>query len=488
MNLRVYLRLLRPLPNLTWALAMSGGLSRFATLPNASHPSSANWLALAGLFPFCWGAALATAAHAGMHRPFFPLLPNAYARVRRETLVALTLSIAGTVLALHWIGQVSLLANLGLVSAMMVWPLCNRHTPRWQLWFSVPLIVVILVSGRLEHVLLSAPWIAGPLGIALAALAFWRGFRADRVRERAEIPFSSVGWSFSVIGNSAATRRAMQETMLARAKVGQSREITMQLPAFTGSTVSWMRLLWLSLGRFTFPRQQIVFAVIFALEAALLPLIMLPFVHVPKALYWQALLDLGRGTPQLVTHSAASLTNMSALGLGMGMVFSSLAGMPPRIIYPVSRARLGQVVFAVAATQLIGGLVAIAVAALGMCLLVQAITGEWLADGGIVAIGCFAFAMLPLLPLIALSRTFVGAIWRVLPPIAMGATGVVLASSRSFWITALRTPTGMLIQLGVTLLAFSIMYFRFRRYYSRCDLLHDLRLGTPMATAAMGVS
>lgn len=482
MSPRLYLRLLRPGWNLLWAAMMGFGVTRFPMLLRHTPVGLANWLSVAYAIPLFWGFVIANAAHAGMHRPFFLVLPDGLARVRRVTLRAVVVSAAlFSAFATWWSRPKPSIADVGLIVAALTWPLMSRRDGRSLLLMTAPIFVIIVAANEIHAAVRHAP-IACLLVCAVVTVVAWRlAFRPADVRERAWQPYNSSGPGFGAITHQAATRRFLQEAHQARVERGQTKpERKRPLPRFTGTTWSWAKMVSHAMGRFGFPVRQLAMAALFCAESVVLAGISIPVRHVGWAGFWQILAAYGQTTRSGPNDN----TGFAGIGLScvaLGLLAIVLLPTSPRTVYPLPRQRIGKVVFALQCANIV---VSAAAAALGLwiiCLAGQIATGAWLPDLGITAQLAFATAALPLLPIVALLQTIRRNYVRLGLAVAAGLALALLAATRPWWIGWLLTPIG-LATAGIAIAAsFTLLHAVTVRYYRRCDLLDDMRMSNPLA-------
>ena len=128
MNLRTYLRFLRPVRSLLVIALFLEAAYLWAHSVFHVDGATARFLALTTALPLLLGIVIAGAAREPMHRPFFLLLPGGPRRLRKATLLALAVSAFAVTFGVACIEpSVSPFATLGLAAGLIALPGINRH-------------------------------------------------------------------------------------------------------------------------------------------------------------------------------------------------------------------------------------------------------------------------------------------------------------------------------------------------------------------------
>ena len=484
MNLRTYLRFLRPVRSLLvialcWVIIPDCEQSWF------HFDSATSWfLAVATALPLLFGFAIAGAAHEPMHRAVFPLLPDGPRHLRRATLLAVAVfAFAVTCVVAYVEPSVPPLATLGLAGGLIALPCINRHRLLggaagiatgicgWMI-FNLP------AGGLLRPAMMAAPWAFLLGGFALTAASLAWGFSRRHLRQRAEIPYLSLQSNlFSNLFHPRVTARWVEEVALYRshrAKKDPPVSRDWRIRSVGSSTRAWMQVFWHAFAgrrrRNNFFTMQL--ALVFPVIVWGLIMALFPGNSHPVSDGWQNLAALA-ASPPIRPHSPAAGSGwiLGALLQFGAAAFSFSMVPPPQLAYPISRERLARVAFGLSLVQLVVALTLPGAAIFFLSLLGQTASGHFLPGYGLPSIVATDLALAVGLPLLActdsLSRSAARILWAV--PVVIATLVGVLASV--FWMPYVLTFSGIAVAALVASASVGLLRQCLRRHYRTCDLI-----------------
>lgn len=190
MNIRSYLRILRPWRTLTAVIGYS--LLAWLVLRLQVSADEAVFLTFSIIGPAIAGGLLLGPIHEMMHRSFFPTLPGGWVMALRWYLCAASVSMVGFATTSLFLGVRSPAAAIyGVVAAATTFPLFNRRRRTSALPRLYPLttfiLVAILLGPGLQPLVAAAqhaPWAVLAGGLAFAGAAVLVGFSRRTVFSR----------------------------------------------------------------------------------------------------------------------------------------------------------------------------------------------------------------------------------------------------------------------------------------------------------------
>ncbi len=497
MNLPVYLRLLRPVHAAVWTAFLTVFFISIGESWFKLAPATSRLLGLAIGMPFIFGFCLANAAHAAMHRPFFPLLPDGLRRLRRATIITLLITAPLMSAGVAWAQKLPFVAELGLAAALLSLPLTNPR--RLMSSFSSSWTVRIFGAGCLGYVLFReqlapamrlAPGIFLLGGCGVAFICLKRTFASHYLRQRAGTPYNSINGYFLGAFNFRAGQRFQEEIRqeLARRRSFKplpGRDWTVRR---VGSDVwSWMQVFqhaaFAVRSNGSYLRSQSSLIVVGVFYVLMLPL--LGLVDGGKdganaftlAHYWSILANFGS-----YNITAAGSARPSGLGFmpvllqaGFCAALSQFV-IRPQLAYPISRLQLARVVFGQSLVQLALALVLPAFIFFLISLAAQVISGHFLPALGLPPLLMLDFGLLPLLPLLACAGSARSSIRRILLVLPVVFAILIVTFTHTLWRDWILTVPGfafIILAIAATLL---LLRSRLIRHYGTCDLTDELGL------------
>ena len=482
MNLRTYLRFLRPVRSLlviavsTW-VAFSGEGPWF----NIAGETSL-FLALTTALPLLLGFAIAGAAHEPMHRPFFLLLPDGTRHLRNATVLAVAVvACAVTGAVAHVEPSVSPFATVGLVAGLIALPCIDRHQSfegmaGGGIAFLGWIVFNLTAGGLLRPAMMAAPWAFLLGGFALTAASLAWGFSRRHRRERAETPFISFQSIFCMF-HPRLTARRMEGLTPYHTRCGKiSFPIGRDWPVRSvgSSTRAWMQVFWHAFaGR---RRRNNFFTIQLALVFPVIVwgLFMALFTGNSHTVSdgWQNLAALASSTPMRPHSSAASSGWILGALMQFGAAaFSFLMVPPPQLAYPISRERLARVVFGLSLVQLTVALTLPGATIFLLSLLGQIASGHFLPGGGLPSIVATDLALAVGLPLLACTDSFNRSAMRVFWAVPVGIVTLVAVLACIFWMPYVLTFPGIAVAALVGSASVGLLRLCLRRHYRTCDLI-----------------
>jgi hypothetical protein len=485
MNLRAYLRLLRPVHSLA-LVSMSGLLFFpcwmifFSNRPNAVYLGVAVWLS--PVLGFC----LAGAAHDLMHRPNVMVLPGGLRWIRQMTVFAVLLftSAMSVIMALAG-APFHPMATFGLAAGLLALPSTSCHRPRdwtWGFCFLISWVILCALAskGFLLSAMVTAPSVVLVGGLVVATASIAHGFSRGLLRQRAATVYRAPQTLFTLNVARGPARNA-------HLGVPQSPGRPWSVRAVTSSTQSWMQVL--SFGAFGFQRRGGVGGLIWTgvmLTVATQIGISLADLYIngwnfQAARYWAKLAETAAITPTDGHHEMGSYWMM-------WICLLSLTFIRPTLAYPVSRARLARAVFGLKLICWAGIWIAATLVAWMCSLFGQTMSNHFLPAYGAAVLGtqCAAMAVM-VLPICCLSTVYPSVTFNLTGPVAGSVGGRIvvflivqvmyfaLSGLRESWLPYALTPMG-----GVTIMFFGVggialLWNCLRRQYRTCDLVETLQ-------------
>ncbi|MEO6992214.1 MAG: hypothetical protein ABI273_01175 [Lacunisphaera sp.] len=491
MNLRVYLRLFRPVSSLMFTAIYTVFASSAGYLFHLNF-HTALFLAFATAMPLLLGFSLAGAVQVPMHRSFVLLLPNATQIFRRAAVVALLLFAALATLAATLASpSIPLMATFGLTCALLALPCLDRHQHANGLGGMLVAGVVWMginafLGGRIPVAMAAAPWTFCVSGMAIAAAAIATGFSGKHLRKRAQFYFATTPGSFTSIFDRQTTARERQEYLLSRERLGErkmKRGRNWPVRSVGASTGEWMRVLlhgfWGRRRKGSFSRGVLIFTGMFALYTFALPLLGILLSHLipqstPLPTYWETLARF-TGPISMPGHNVSTAV-ISMMATTLQPIFAAtfaLSIIRPQLPFPISRQRLARTVFGLSLLQfsvavLIPGLVLFLASLLG-----QLVSGVIAADYGLRSVVGIDLLLAIGLPLLSCSGTFKHSAVRFSWVIVMIIAMIVAAFLRDRWIPTVLTVPGLLITIPSIAGAIGLLWQSVQREYRARDLLFE---------------
>ena len=501
MNLRIYLRLLHPVHTVLWTWVYTAGGIGVGVVTFPGDNFNQFLVGVTTLLPLLFGLCVASAAHAAMHRPFFPLLPGGIRHLRRATLLTLALVAPLMAAGVASFSPVPFVAVLGLAAALLALPLTNPRSSRLNLrpgWSSLVIagyvIFVVFCRAKLDAALHAAPWAFLLGGGAVAAWCFHRGFSPRHVRARAEIPYNSIAGGFLAYANFSAAQRHRQEVAQHRTRLAPG--ITFEghdwpVRLVGADTRSWMRVFrHATFGRnrrHSYLKGQFLLTLTAVFYAAVIPLLgfvssraeresAFNFTH-----YWQALA--GLSTPEWFPTGFGSIY---ILLLQTGICATlALMEIRPQLPYPIARRRIARVVFAHAVGQISLALFLPTLAFFLLSLIGQIMASHYQPGLGLFSLTALALGWLPLLPLLACTSHVRSAAGRILLAAPTGVTMLMATVTKAEWSAAILTLPGLGLVAVTTTATFLLLRWRITRHYQTCDLNNEFSSARPAPSARL---
>ncbi len=503
MNPRTYLRLLHPVHAVLWTWFYTAGGIGVGVVAFPGDISNQFLVGVTTLLPLLFGLCVASAAHAAMHRPFFPLLPGGIRRLRRATFLTLALVaplIAGGVASFL---PVPFFAVLGLAAALLALPLTNPRSnwlnirPGWRsLVISGYIFFVVFGRAKLDAALHAAPWAFLLGGGAVAAWCFHCGFSPRHIRARAEIPYNSIAGGFLTYVNFSAAQRHRQEAAQHRTRLAPG--ITIEghdwpVRLVGADTRSWMRVFrHATYGRnrhHSYLKGQFLVTLTAVFYAAFIPLLGFVFSRAEGehaftfTHYWQALA--GLSAPQWSpTDGGSGLIAFIQTGICATL---ALMVIRPQLPYPLSRRRIARVVLTQSVGQIAVALLLPTLAFFILSLIGQLMASHYQPGLGLPSLTTLALAWLPLLPLLACTSHVRSAAGRILLAVPIGITMIIATVTRAEWSAAILTLPGLGLVAVTTTATFLLLRRRLTRHYQTCDLNTEFSSTRPSPTIAAAV-
>lgn len=490
MNLRVYLRLFRPVCSLTVTVIYTMTAAGEGYLFHLDFKAE-RFLACAVALPLLLGVSLAGAVHEPMHRSFILLLPNATHVLRRVTVAALSVFAVFVTLVTALVDPaIPPPATFGLACALLALPCIDRHKHLFGFGgmvaaFAAWLLMNAFIGAILPAAMTAAPsaFCAGGIAISIAAIAI--GFSRATLRERIEFYWCSMAGCFALIFDRQTTARHRREWRLSLERRGSrtvKRGRDWSVHSVGNSTVEWMRVLLHGfLGRQrngSFFRALLYFAGMLALYIFGMPFLfrllghLVPKLPAPPA-YWETLAHF-TGPISTPGHNLplTMITMMALLQPGFaGILATSI--IRPQVPYPISRERIARTVFGLSLLQLGVALLIPGTVLFLASLLGQFLSGRIAADYGLHSVVGIDLMLAVSLPLLSCSGTFKQSAARLLWSILIGATITVAAVLRDHWIPAALTVPGLLIAMLSIAGAIGLLWLSLQRQYRAHDLLFE---------------
>ncbi len=463
-----HLRFLRPLRS-----AMIIGLFAVGTHNwSRGHihlDSSAAWLVtLTLVLPLMAGVLIAGATHEPLHRPFAQLLPGLRARQR---LIA-SASVLFTALVISWSviaspASASPFAVFGIACVLLSLPYLDQHSHlngALSLFAMLPIYIFLAntTGAHLAAALSSAPILFLLGGITFAALCIARGFSQSSVRARVATPYRSPQTHlFSFLFAFGMSERWQAETGATRSR--QSKFATTpagdwRVRAVGPATRDWLRVFWHAQfgarAGSTFTTLQLS-----AAGWGIACLFCLPLIGIPL-----------RNEPYLTSlaHFAGPVSRTTMQFMFAAVI--ALALLPPQLTYPISRARLGRIVFRQAVI-----LLAMALALPVMMLLLPSLVGQAASENhlpgyGLPTLLTRALFLAILLPLIVVITIQVPKGSRLSRFIGVFTALVAGKFVESFFGNYVPTAIEVLPFILAAAVSLALLRFRLHRHYATCDL------------------
>ena len=489
MNLRIYLRLLRPVRSLLVVALFLEAAYLWAYLVFHVDGATARFLAFSTALPLLLGIVIAGAAHEPMHRAFFLLLPDGPQRLCKATLLAVAVFACAVTSAVAYVEpSVPPFATLGLAAGLIALPCIDRHqhlggTAGFRGAFWGWIIFSLTAGGLLRPAMVVAPWAFLLGGFALTAASLTWGFSRRHLRQRAETPYLSFQSDlFSYRLHPRLMARQREEVALYRSRRAKKNPLVGRnwpVRSVGSSSLAWMRVFWHAFagrhrhGNFFTAQLSLVTPVIIG---------GLIFPFAPEFLqghfnlvsdYWQSLAALA--SPEVISaKSPMAFGGWFILGglmqAGAAAVF--LLMMPPlRLTYPISRERLARVVFGLSLVQLGVALVLPGAAISLISLLGQIVSGHLLPGYGLPSIVALDLVLAIGLPLLACAGSCSCPAERIIwgAPVAFAIFVAVLA--RSIWMPYVLTVPGSAVMMLIASANVGLLWLCLRSNYRTCDLI-----------------
>ena len=487
MNLRTYLRLLRPVRSLLVIAFYTFTASTFGHLLFRLDEATSRFLALAIALPLLLGFAIAGAAHEPMHRAFFLLLPDGPRRLRKATLLAVVVFAFAVTGAVAYVEpSVPPFATLGLSAGLIALFCIERHQHIAGLGgcgvaFWGWLLFNLTASGLLRPAMMAAPWAFLLCGFALTATSLASGFSRRHLRQRTETPYASIqSLLFSHLFDSRLAARRMEEMALhrnRRAKTGFPVGRDWPVRSVGSSTRAWMQVIWHAVaGRRrhnNFLKFQLSIAVPVIAGGLVFPLITGYLTSHSFSLsdYWRLLATMAAPENMLPMSLDAEagwvvggMMQVGAAALSMFMVVS------PQLAYPISRERLARVVFGLSLVQLAAALAFPAAAFFLLSLVGQIASGYFWPGFGLPSIVALDLALAVGLPLLACAGSFRRGAVRILWVIPVGFAIFIAVLTRGSWVPHALTVSGIAVIVLAASVNVGLLWLCLRHHYRTCDL------------------
>ncbi len=501
MNPRVFLRLLqlpRTIPFVAFWTAVALLFNRVYF--GLAWPREALFVTAAVTLPLLLGITFASCLHAALHRPFALLLPSAGKKFRRAAALGyLVLAAALTFLDRALAPAAPMPALFGLALALLSLACGHRRQGFYRLGAFGGIAGLLLVASAwlvfhlrfasaLQPALEASPAWFCLGGLAVASIAFSRGFSRAALRLRAATPYFAVAVTWAAFDRDV-MRRQLEE--LSQFNVRRGRGARHLRRDWTLGRVSprlrdWLRVL--DHQQAMPPRRMlwIGFVVtVVALVTGVGAVSVLAF-HgraQPGGLFLGTLANLTAAPDQLTALARSSFAFLAVA------VYAPMFGFNPsrpRLPYPISRTRLAEIVFAHLSVNLVGGL-AVRLLAFGLCsFCAQVLVERFNPAGGLAAVVVLGLALLPFLPLSVLASFAAEGTPRNFPVnlrsigVYLGAV-IVLPVARLTASGFLLSPAGAVTCALLTAAGFLWLRQRIRRHYLNCDLNVEAAWASPLA-------
>ena len=480
MNLRAYLRLLRPVGSLFVIIQCSIVPLAIGTVISHLERPGYHWcLILVAWLPPLLGLCLAGAAHELMHQPFILLLPDGLRRLRNITTIGvlvLSAILAGVVALVGT--PTSPVATFGLSAAFLALPCTSRHRGFvWPVTFLLAWGVLGYLAGAalLTPAMMGAPAAFLTGGVLTAAVAIVVGFSPRHLRERVETSFRAPQGMFSGVLPRHALRNYFR-----RGRPGRDWNIR----SVSGSTWSWMQVLKHSIaGR---RRHGSVFNwLVWVTVPTVICTLLLPTVFrfagwSSASQYWEILAHLASLEP--APKPIGSDDDLNSLIWTLYPLFacmlSMLSNRQPVLAVPISRDRLARALFGLGLIRWTAAWLSTTLPIFVLCVLGQFMSGKFLYGFGLPLLVTFAGSMIVILHALTLSLFFARPFARAFPRV-FGVTVlflllipiVVLSLERDRWLPYVLTPLGTVALVLGGAGSIALLWKNQRRHFRTRDLV-----------------
>ncbi len=491
MNLRVYLRLFRPVSSLTFTAIYTVIARAEGALFHLDTPT-AWFLAFAVALPLLLGFSLAGAAHEPMHRSFILLLPNSTRILQRATVAALLVfGVFATLAAALANPAVPPPATFGLTCALLALPCIDRHQHAYGMagmlvGLAAWIVMNFFIGEDLPVAMAAAPWTFCVGGMAIAAAAIAVGFSRKHLRERVQFYFSATPGSFVSVFDRQTIARQRQEYLLSRERRGSrtmKRGRDWPVRSVGASTAEWMRVLlhgfWGRRRNGSLSRSTLYFTGMFALYAFGMPFLFRLLDHLihestVAPSYWETLAQFTGPLSKPGHKPSMAMMSMMAPLLQPGFAaLYAVSIIRPQLPYPISRHRIARTVFGLSLLQLSVALLIPGSVLFLVSLLGQFLSGRIAADYGLDSVVGIDLLLAIGLPLLSCSGTFKYSAVRFLWAILLGGTMAAASFLRDDWIPVALTAPGLLIAISSSGGAIGLLWLSLQREYRVRDFLFE---------------
>lgn len=462
-----HLRFLRPVRS----LFMVGTYVIISWLSPRQERDTAHLMTLVIALPLLLALFISGAVHEPMHRPLAPLLPGLRQRQRRIAAATIFLCALAITYGVHLsTPTVSPLAAFGLAAALLALPCLSRHRQSNDFLFLLVAFSVVLVlqkrSAGLDPAVAmnTAPWLFLVGGLAITSACLALGFSRASLRARASIPFVATQTQFfSHLFLPKVSALWHEELAVAKRSRPQGqpspagRDWTVRTVG--SSSCDWLRVLWHAQfgAREGSPPASLQLSTV---GWGIAGLFCLPAIEV-----------LLRNVPSLT-----GLSNLAGSGPSRNFQFifatmMALSVLPPRLAYPISRARLGRIVFRQAVIVMAMALSLPVVMLLLPSLVGQAASESYLPGYGLPTLftrALFLAVLLPLIVVITIQVPWGSRLCRFIGVFIALLTGSLIENIFGNYIPTAGHVLGFFLAAAVSL---ALLRLRLHRHYATCDLL-----------------